>query len=368
MPTIELRSVSKHFGRVKALTDVSLTVDDGEYVVILGPSGCGKTTLLNMISGILKPTKGHVLIDGQDVTRKAVEERNLSFVFQNIALFPHMTVRENVQYSPLVRGKSLEEVEGLTNDTLKLVELLGLDEKYPHELPAGTQQKVALARAFATEARLIILDEPISALDPEVRVNLRHKLRQLVKKIGLTAIHVTHDQDVAMSVADRIILMKRGSIVQFARPEDMYNKPQSLFEAFFVGQGNFLEGYIRKLTENQVKIRFRHGKDVILDKQPFFPLLEEGQAVVVFSRPENVIIRKEDKKNGLLGSIQRRVLMGGYVRYEIRTLTEDLILVDMRLTKRLMEVKEKVYVVFPPKTTLILKTPPNGLEEELRLE
>ncbi|MHA2363221.1 MAG: ABC transporter ATP-binding protein [Candidatus Hodarchaeales archaeon] len=371
MPTIEVKNVTKRFGRIIALKDVNLTINEGDYNVILGPSGCGKTTLLNVISGILKPTEGQVLIDGEDVTDLPVEERKLSFVFQNIALFPHMTVSENAGYSPFVRGKDTEDQKNITTKALELVDLLELRDELPRKLPHGMQQKVALARAIATEAKLMILDEPISALDPEVRAKLRFSIRRLVKELGLTAIHVTHDQNIAMAVADKIILMKSGKIVQFTSPQQMYGHPVSLFEAFFIGQGNFLEGYAYQQTEKALTIRLRREKDIKIKKRDngnHKIEFESGEPVVVFARPENTIISEKKLSNTIRGNILRRVFMGGFYRYFVFTLTEDNIIVDAPLTKAVLNKDDIVYIKFKQNSTIVFPAPQYGLMEELRLE
>lgn len=368
MPRIELKNISKRFGRIVALQNVNLTIVDGEYVVILGPSGCGKTTLLNIISGVLKPNEGTVFIDGENVTAFNPQERHLSYVFQNIALFPHLSVYKNAGYSPMVRGLSKEEQTTITNQALELVDILDLEKQMPEDLPSGFQQKTALARAIATQAKLMILDEPLSALDPEVRMKLRVTVRNLVKNLNITAIHVTHDQDIAMSMADRIILMKKGSIIRFATPIEMYARPKSIFESFFVGIGNYFSGYIFQQTSETIEIMLRHEKTISIQKQDYFPTFMDGQLIVVFCRPENTIISDLQMKNSLRGVIKRRVFMGGYYRYEINTYTEDHIVCDTKLIKKRLEINTQVYIKLKPKSTLLFEQPKYGLLEELKLE
>ncbi len=368
MPRIELQGISKRFGRVVALDDVNLTIDDGEYIVILGPSGCGKTTLLNIISGILKPTTGKVLIDGEDVTDLPLEERELAFVFQNIALFPHMTVWENAGYSPFVKGLSLEEQVRITKKALELVDLISLSHELPRNLSGGAQQKAALARAIAVQAPLMILDEPLSALDPEVRTSLRYLLRSLIKDLGLTAIHVTHDQDEAMSVADRIILMRKGRIVRVATPQEMYETPQSIFEGFFIGQANFLEGYVLFQDDKSLIIRLRHQKDIQIPRFKGNTKFTVGDPVVLFCRPENTIISKSRKRYSLRGKITRRVFLGSFYRYDIWTQSEDHVIVDAPLSQPPLDENEVVFVRFKPKAVSLFPQPRYGLMEELSLE
>lgn len=367
MPTIQITGLTKHFGQVKALTDATLNIADGEYVVILGPSGCGKTTLLNVIAGILKPTSGSIVINEKDVTYEPVENRELSFVFQNIALFPHMNVLENAGYSPYVKGTASDETDEIAKASLELVEMLELQDQYPENLPGGFQQKTSLARAISTNAKLMILDEPISALDPEVRLKLRFKLRDLIKKLGLTAIHVTHDQDIAMSIADRIILMKAGKIIRYGTPQEMYNEPDHLFEAFFVGEGNFLQGKILNQTNDDVTIQLRY-KTLKIKKREDKNYFPDGTEIILFARPENTFLTPERTDNSISGIIHSKTLMNGFYRYEIETSTEDKVIVDITLAKAPFSVSEAVFVKFKAKTTILFKLPENGLDEELKLE
>ena len=225
MPTIELKGVSKYYGELAAVDHVDLSIADGEYITILGPSGCGKTTLIRMIAGIITPTEGTVTIGGKDMTGVPIEDRDIGYVFQNIALFPNLNVRDNVSYSPRVKGKEVTEQDSVSHQYLELVKLLDKMEMFPRELCGGEQQKVSLARALATGSKVILLDEPLSALDARVRVDLRYDLRRLVKSLGITTVHVTHDQEEAMSVSDRIVLMKKGAIVEIGTPEQLYTKP-----------------------------------------------------------------------------------------------------------------------------------------------
>ncbi len=368
MPKIELQNVTKRFGRIFALKKVNLTINDGEYVVILGPSGCGKTTLLNIIAGIWKPTTGKVFLDGKDVTDVPLEERHLSFVFQNIALFPHLNVWENVTYSPFVRGFPAKKQNQIGNQILGLVELEEKKNELPQNLSSGFQQKAALARALSTEAKLMILDEPLSALDPAVRVELRTKIRKLVKELGITAVHVTHDQDEAMSVADKIILMRKGEIVNVATPQEMYNTPKSLFEGYFIGQANFIEGYVQAQDDTSFTINLRREKMIKIKKQPFYPEFDAGEPVVLFCRPENTLILPKKTDNTIGGKIKRRIFMGSYYRYEILSFTEDLILADAPLSQKILPINTQIYVRFKPNGIILFKEPKYGLKEELQLE
>lgn len=367
VPQIDIEGLSKNFGKVQAVTDVSLHIADKEYVVILGPSGCGKTTLLNLLAGILKPSTGTIRINHKDVTQESVENRELSFVFQNIALFPHMNVKENSGYSPFAKGKASKEVDEIAKESLDLVDLLDLQNEHPSNLPGGFQQKTSLARAISTNAKLMILDEPISALDPEVRLTLRFKLRDLIKKLGLTAIHVTHDQDIAMSVADKIILMKAGKIIRFGSPQQMYNEPEYIFEAFFVGEGNFLPGIVRDQTDKDYTIQL-DTITFVLKKRKGLKQFEIGTEIILFARPENTYLTSKQTDNSISGVIESKTLMNGFYRYVVETSIGEKVLVDVTLAKVPFSVSDTVFVKFKSKTSILFKMPENGLENEMKLE
>ena len=364
MPTIQIKGVSKLFGRIKALEDVSLNIEDGEYLFILGPSGCGKTTLINCLTGIVIPTRGNIFIDDVKVNDLPIEKREFAMVFQNIALFPHMTVEQNVSYGPFVKNVSKEKQAEISNKMLKLVDLLEEKQLLPRFLSGGAQQKTAVARALANEEKLLILDEPISALDHKVRVALRYELRRLIKELGLTAMHITHDQEEAMSIADRIVILRAGKIVEIGTPRELYEKPKTLFTMNFVGEANFLEGRVKqKLPENVYRIEFRNRQYIeltILNGD-----FETDESIVVAFRPENVGISFEDHLDAISGKIIREQFTGGYIRYEVELATEDRIIVDSRTA--LVE-KQKVFIRIDPLSTRIFTAPEFGLKKVLELE
>ncbi len=245
MPTVELSRVSMIFGNVVAVDEVDLRIEDGEYVTILGPSGCGKTTLIRMIAGIIEPTRGRGLH-----RRQGHERRPDRGAGHRLRVPEHRAVPEPDrpgQRLPTGRGctgKEKEEQVAIAHKYLELVKLLDKMEMFPSELCGGEQQKVSLARALATGSKLLLLDEPLSALDARVRVDLRYELRRLVKRLGLTTVHVTHDQEEAMSVSDRIVLMRAGAIVEIGTPEQLYTRPLDIFTANFVGETNLFEGWV----------------------------------------------------------------------------------------------------------------------------
>jgi ABC-type Fe3+/spermidine/putrescine transport system ATPase subunit len=364
MPRIELRNVSKRFGRIVAVDTTNITIEDGEYLSIVGPSGCGKTTLVKLISGVWEPTEGQILIDGKDIGNVPTEDRDLGYVFQGIELFPHMTVWENTTYAPRVKDWTQEELVKTGEESLRMVNLLEMRGIFPGQLSGGAQQKTGIARALATKAKLIILDEPLSALDARVRIDLRYELRRLVKRLGLTAIHVTHDQEEALSVADRTVVMRAGEIVEVGSPRQLYERPKSAFTANFVGEGNFLEGAVKRMPGKWSQIELRNEQYLFVNPMD----MKEGDPLVLFIRPENVKFCKDFKANALPGIVQDVQFMGSFLRYTIMMETEDTVLVDLPIPHERVYAGDRVMVEFDPTETIVFERPPEGLREVLKLE
>ncbi|MFH0815586.1 MAG: ABC transporter ATP-binding protein [Methanobacteriota archaeon] len=363
MPSIELRKVAKRFGPVTAAEDVNLKVADKEYVTILGPSGCGKTTLVKIISGIWDPTEGEAFIDDKKMENTPTCERDVGYVFQNIALFPHMSVMQNVTYSPIVKGKR-EKAGEIASAMMSRARLEGSEGKMPGELSGGAQQKVGIARALASESKIVIFDEPLSALDARVRVSLRYELRRYVKELGLTAVHVTHDQEEAMSVSDRIVLMRAGRIIEEGTPSDLYEKPKSLFTANFIGEMNFIEGTVVERHERYAVVIARNGTVIrALDEERNFLT---GSPVVVACRPENCSISSDGP--GMPGTMAETTFMGSFTRYRARLLSGEDIAVDAHTETRTFNRGEAVRVDMDPDRCLVYQTPREGLAEVLKLE
>ena len=358
---IRLENVSMRFGSLYAIRNISLSIAKGEYLTILGPSGCGKTTLIKVMSGIWKPTEGRVIVDGEDVTGVPLEDRDTGYVFQNIALFPNMTIAENVGYSPRVRDMPEEEIEKISNDHLELVKMFDRAGMLPSELSGGEQQKVAIARALASGSKMLMLDEPFSALDARVRVELRYEIRRLVKKLGITVLHVTHDQEEAMSVSDRIILMRAGGIQEVGTPLDMYRNPKLIFTAYFIGETNLLECTVSGKTKmGKTIIRLRGGRTVRAAKSNF----DDGDLVVISVRPENVYTAND----GLKAKVIRTVFMGTYWRIRTEAETSDYIDYNVSSNDEVPQIGDEVYLVFNKKATKVFARPEEGLEEAIKLE
>jgi sulfate transport system ATP-binding protein len=331
--SIEVTAIRKRFGDFVALDNVSLTFPSGELIALLGPSGCGKTTLLRIIAGLEWPDEGRVILDGRDASDKHVRERQVGFVFQHYALFRHMTVFENVAFGLRVKPRrerpSEAEIKKRVHKLLDLVQLGWLADRYPAQLSGGQRQRIALARALAVEPNVLLLDEPFGALDAKVRKELRRWLRRLHEELHITSIFVTHDQDEAMEVADRIVLMNQGKVEQVGSAQDVYEHPATAFAYSFLGAVNRLPG---RVDGGYLKV----GDDVL-------PVhagdLGPGAAAVAFARPHELQIRKgESVEQGLKATVNRVVINGSLARVELtgqRALngTGELPLFEVELTR-----------------------------------
>jgi putative spermidine/putrescine transport system ATP-binding protein len=300
---VELHAVEKHYGAHRALAGLSLRVEPGEFVSLLGPSGCGKTTALRALAGLEAIDAGSIRIDGQDVADTPVNKRDIGMVFQQYSLFPHMTVRQNVAFGLEMRRVPAVERRSRVVEALDMVHLGEFAERYPHQLSGGQQQRVALARALVTRPRVLLLDEPLSALDAKVRVSLRDEIRRIQSDLGITTVFVTHDQEEALAVSDRIAVMQAGDIEQIGTPEELYRTPSSAFTADFVGQSNRLQGDLR-------------GGDVFVYGFRV-PALDSSAAdgpVLAYVRPEDIAFAPE----GITGTVVTSSFLGSIRRTTVR--------------------------------------------------
>ncbi|MEM2098760.1 MAG: ABC transporter ATP-binding protein, partial [Candidatus Bathyarchaeia archaeon] len=303
MPDVRVVNLTKKFNGITALDKINLHIHDQEYFSLLGPSGCGKTTLLRLIAGLIEPTSGEIYIGEKRVDNIPPEDRDIGFVFQTFALFPHMSVWDNVLYGPRVKNYDLKEAETIGDEVLEMVKLHERLNAYPNELSGGMMQRIAVARALAAGAKILLLDEPLGQLDAKVRNEIRYEIRKMAKDLNLTAIHVTHDQAEAMSISDRIAVMKKGKIIQVGTPQELYLQPNSLFVAHFIGESNFLEGSVVESNGNDLKIELRGG--VRIDTRG--SELAKSERVVLAVRPElfNVEVGMHKGKNVLRGKIDK---------------------------------------------------------------
>jgi iron(III) transport system ATP-binding protein len=322
-PSVEFRSVTKRYGAVAAVETVSFTIEPGTLVTLLGPSGCGKTTTLRLIAGLEIATEGRILIGGEDVTTLSASERDVSMVFQSYALFPHMSVIENVAYGPLVQGAPKKRANELAAQKLALVGLSGLEKRSPSELSGGQQQRVAVARALVLEPKVLLFDEPLSNLDAKLRRRVREDIRELQQKLALTVAYVTHDQEEALAVSDRIIVMSNARIAQIGAPRELYEEPSSLFVADFIGDSNLLDAQV--VEERGERALVRLGK-LQLELPRRNARLGPAKAAV---RPDAVTIFREGPANGALGAkVLKASYLGKHIEYTLATELGELFVVD----------------------------------------
>jgi ABC-type Fe3+/spermidine/putrescine transport system ATPase subunit len=366
MPNARIVGVGKKYKDVDALRDVSLEIRDQEYVSIIGPSGCGKSTLLKCIAGIIRQDSGQIFIGDREVSAFPPEERQLGYMFQEIALFPHMTSWDNVGYGPRVRGKNRELARRFVGQVMELARLKIGPHTYPDELSGGARQKTALARAIAAEPQLLLLDEPLGALDAHVRAVLRYELRSLVNELGLTAIHVTHDQEEAMSISDRLVIMKAGQVVEVGTPLELYLSPKRLFTANFLGETNLIPAKVEDCDQGHVTALV-NGWNVDSQGSGF----TKGQSVVLTVRPESVIVTPSKQADQQwAGTVRERRLLGDCLRTEIEL--DNGLRVIAQTTSQGAEsvgnVGERVRVDFVKDGPIAYQIPAHGLDVELALE
>jgi len=319
--SVTFENVKKTFGAFTAIPDLSLTIEPGTLVTLLGPSGCGKTTTLRMLAGLEHPTAGRILIGGKDVTMLPANERDVSMVFQSYALFPHMSSLDNVAYGLESSGLSRREARERAEEGLALVGLAGMGHRLPAELSGGQQQRVAVARALVLEPQVLLLDEPLSNLDARLRRKVRTDIRELQQRLGFTAVYVTHDQDEALAVSDRIIVMKDGEIAQSGAPRELYEAPASSFIADFMGEANVIACEVIGIENDEATVRvggFEHRVPA--------GRARPGAANLAV-RPGSMTLT-EGRGEGLYGRILHSAYLGDHVEYEVETDVGTLFIVD----------------------------------------
>ena len=313
---IEFRDISKRYGDLLASDHLNLTIQRGELMTLLGPSGCGKTTALRCLTGYVRPDEGRVFLDGMDVTDLPTHQRELGMVFQNFALFPHMTVQDNVGFPLMIRNLRKAEKEERVAQALRLIRLEGYESHYPRQLSGGQQQRVGLARALVYRPKVLLLDEPLSNLDAKLREEMRFEIKEVVTRLGITAVYVTHDQGEALALSDRVAIMNRGRLEQVGTPEEIYEHPQSRFVAEFIGLSNFLEGHVQTMDRDLMVVAVG-GLQVAV---PTLPNTDPGQRVLLFLRPNEVeLLHPEDPggTNVFDARVEKATYLGDTIDYRL---------------------------------------------------
>ncbi len=349
MVKVELKGVTKRFGDVVAAGNVTLHIEDGEFFTFLGPSGCGKTTTMRIIAGLEFPDEGVVLFDGKDVTNLPSFLRNTGMVFQNYALWPHMKVFENVAYGLRIRKVDNEEIKDRVEKALDLVQLGGLGDRFPSQLSGGQQQRVALARVMVINPSVLLLDEPLSNLDAKLRVEMREEIKDLQKELGITTIYVTHDQEEAMAVSDRVAIQNYGVIQQVGTPSEIYSSPRDVFIATFIGRGAVLEG-VAKVSETDLEIDLGGFTVYGVDSAS---QVRDGDRVACVMRPESFSIRDPgEPSNYIEGEVAWSSFIGPYREVKLDVGGTSLLVDVPPETEAPVEKKLGVYI--PIRSTIVL--------------
>ena len=308
---LELKEIKKSFSKEETvLKEISLSIDKGEFITLLGSSGCGKTTTLRIIAGLETPDSGRVFLDGRDVTGLAPEARDVNTVFQNYALFPHMTVADNIGYGLKLKKTPKAEIKKRVSEMLDLVQLPGFEKRKPSELSGGQRQRVAIARALVNNPKVLLLDEPLGALDLQLRRAMQLELKKLQKKLGITFIYITHDQEEAINMSDRIAVMNQGTFEQIGTPDEIYNHPETSYVAAFVGNANILKGVVTETGKDLVSVQI--GNDTVSVLAPE-DKPKKGENVTIAIRSENIILN-EKVSSGLKAKVLEKNFAGGQLR------------------------------------------------------
>jgi len=347
MSRVRLVNISKHYGPTVAVEHVNLDVAEGEFVTLLGPSGCGKTTTLRMIAGLIEPTAGRIYFDEQDITDLPPNARNIGFVFQTPALFPHMSVADNIGFGLSVKGRPKSEIKAKIAEVLKLVDMVNYGDRLPRQLSGGQQQRVALARVLATDPRVLLFDEPLSALDRNLRETLKYNILELQRRTGKTAIYVTHDQSEAFAISDRIAVMNHGLIDQIGTQTEIYLHPQSDFVAEFIGANNRLEGRITNVTSQMTTIQ----ADQLTLQCPTRVGMKTGDGVVAYVRPEDIKVLSNGDGSGYRnvfeGTVEQIIFEGATAQLRIGV-AGQMLRVDVAGAERLklLDHRGQIYLGF----------------------
>lgn len=360
MAFLELTGIRKSYAKQLVVRQFDLAAERGEFISFLGPSGCGKTTTLRMVAGFETPNAGTIHIDGRDITHLRPNQRNVGMVFQSYALFPNMTIAENVAFGLKIAKWSAADIGKRVQEMLDLIKLPQLAQRYPYQLSGGQQQRVALARALAVKPQVLLLDEPLSALDAKIRASLREEIRALQRELGITTIYVTHDQEEALSMSDRIVVMNEGRVEQIGTPFEIYSRPQTRFAASFVGTLNILKGQIRDPEAG----RFLIGDQEVIVKGGF-PGARAGDPGAISLRPESATIESladpagalDARRSRIKGKIEEVIFLGAIIRLRVR-LHDNLILLDTfnSVRKAPPARGSDITISLAPEDLLILKT------------
>ena len=365
---VRLTDVDKNFENDRVVKKLNLDVQEGEFLTMLGPSGCGKTTTLRMIAGFEYPTGGRIFLEGQDVDDKKPNERNVNTVFQNYALFPHMNVFDNIAFGLVEKKVKKDEIRRRVEEMIRLVRLDGMEKRMPSQMSGGQKQRVAIARALVNQPKVLLLDEPLGALDLKLRKQMQGELKHLQKRLGITFIYVTHDQEEALTMSDRIDVMNNGYLEQVGTPEEVYNHPQTKFVADFIGESNIIEGYIEHMTKDSIEVTMESGKAVIHESGY---RLEE--MVYLCVRPENLKITTDAVEGfRFRGQVREHIFIGSINKTMIELPNGQMLKAETPAEDALVPVGTVVNVFWNPGKAVVMRTKEeqiyNVIEQSVSIE
>ncbi len=349
---VRLTNVDKSFDNEKVVKKLNLDVKEGEFLTMLGPSGCGKTTTLRMIAGFEQPDEGEILLGGVNVEGKKPNERDVNTVFQNYALFPHMNVFDNVAFGLVEKKVKKEEIHTRVVEMLKLVKLDGMEKRMPSQMSGGQKQRVGIARALVNRPKVLLLDEPLGALDLKLRKQMQGELKHLQRRLGITFLYVTHDQEEALTMSDRIAIMNNGILEQVGTPEEVYNQPQTKFVADFIGESNILEGYVEHVYEDAIGVTMESGKARIPETG-----YESEEMVYLCVRPENLKLdTKPHEGFSLRGRVREHIFVGSINKTMVELPNGQMLKAETPAEDELMPVGTPVNIYWNPGKVVVMRT------------
>lgn len=352
---VEIKNVNKKYGDNHVVHDLNLEIFEGEFLTMLGPSGCGKTTLLRMIGGFEEASGGQILIEGESVEEKEPYERNVNTVFQSYALFPHLNIFHNIAYGLKMKKVAKNEIKRRVQEMLELVQLNGYDKRYPSQLSGGQKQRVAIARALINNPKVLLLDEPLGALDLKLRKEMQLELKNLQRKLGITFIYVTHDQEEALTMSDRIAIMNQGYLDQLDTPEGIYDKPKTRFVADFIGESNIFEATIKMQSEDVVGLRLEVGEALAQVEADIS--FKEAEMVYACVRPEKLKYSKEEVKGFTIqGVVKEQIYVGNIIKSNIAMGNGQVLKLSRMDRDEIPRVGDIVYIYWDLEDVVIMKS------------